>query len=1622
MAFTLNDFDKEVSLTLDDFDGVVSQGPHLNERSASQLSATQTLLRGGTVQDYQRTKADLLDPASRQRFIEEHYRLREDIWTDAKSGLMDILSSDATDEEKTGALLGSQITVEKLPPLSTMDTLAEQAAITDSGEETVREENSKFNSLDFIRSLNEQKRELTSMINSLEIGKDNSILKNIKDFSELWAPLAEWNHFDRLLKDVAGSRDTVLLGSQKQKLYEQIQKIPITERARFAEELFQYIDENENVILPDGNDLLTLETLQRMLIDNDYSDFERWFDNVTSVLDIIGVGALARGAFKGAKVVSKTDRALTLAEEAEAFKNRPAEPITGLEKEALDFKGTPEPTVQDVFKPKPKNTPESLAKEAKEFKSAPEPTVDSLFRRALSEDTRTQVSPSSPSQVVKDVNPELARKMHELVKEDETGEAAKALYGTTPEEALAKDILPEPDSNKGKLPNKVEMRRPEFEEPADIRSTRLREGNTIVSEKEFGKVKTRLTQGLENVEGMVLHPSSMIIREAPSGSLQIMARYSPLDSGFTTPEEAIEHAQFAFRNYRIPPESFTILSRKGSDWVETSVKDLDVKKLLVEKDPKLPEKVPELKDIDYAIGLNYDYRFSPEDLTEVDLLTTAPGWIARGVQLLDRIPTQAWSAWGQGSLVQNILDAASVIHPQIVNAASVAVDKTYGLKKLYVDQFQEFIDTYASLPKPRRALMTDYINEANFQGLKLDTADLYSRGFTKKEVDALKQWRRANDAMWHAANDDMVKTLRSRGNKMFIFRSPDGTKDSKLVGRPISAKSLERDDVVFDPVADTNVKLTGEQIKKLYDEGGELVRLNDPLEIDGKWVDVIVSRNNPTSGYTRAIYDGEHVMAYRDGYYPVMYDANYFITKELTNKDTGKKFRKVVASARDQKELNTALKMLRETEPKSTFSFRKDRSFRQAGSQIFDEGGWSLSSSAGLSTQRFRGERLADAGSDLQRLGHSHLKDPLEAVTRQIHQLSQRVSMRTYMDTVKKRWMLNYGPYVELPRNKLTGQLEMPKSPSAIVGKPEAPQKLVADARSNYNYIYSLENGYINGIDVVYKATLHSMADFMGQLGVSPLEKAFLSGARGSPTQSMKTLAFKLFLSASPLRQAVLQRGQILQLGAVNPTYLVKDLVRDLAGINKVRLGVTTDKKYVDLFEEIRTAGILEAVDAHNLIREDMLRLADLSFAQKARSFINAPVRGAQTIGFDLAEQDNLLSAWLAFRDLAIKEGKDLKSVRVQEEIHGQARAYTLNMNRAGEMPYSQNTLGLVAQFMSFRHKALLQPFTNRSLSVKDRAKLLAYTTALFGADATVFKMVVDNVWGDNKPSEIKNKIQDGLLDTTLNMVLSGLSGKEQNIDWGDLAPTEAYGMWNMMTGMFSTDLGEMVANSPSGSLLFGSNPRLTDAFRTAMRYFNIIEDYDDPELQTRFTDVVKSTLSVYSGMSAAFKANYAYQTGQKLSSYGRISDSEVTGVEAAMALFGFRTKTETGYQEVKQIIYGDKSFETDDVKNWYIITKRHLARRGLKITEEDLAQRVASEAWRVFGQDRPRAVEIIFKEIEKDAQDGDYIMMKGIMNRMGFNTDEEVWGMINALPAGTVRDNLTAVMSKREELMENGN
>ena len=291
MTIEIKDFAPVVEetqpLSIGDFVAARPTRTAISARSASQIAATQSLLTDTDPEAYRSTRARLLDPAARGQFVVEQEQLREAIYEDSLQSLLTMVGDESVPYDQrfaaaVGAGAGPQAMAAQHTP--NLNLLAEEAAVADSGpEETDRAAESRLDALGVITEVNDRKRRIATAINGLRLGEDMTASEMAVDIAERFIPLVEWNHTDLLLRDAnrrygVDSQEAQLLGTQKAELYEIIASLPTSEREAFAYSMIDLVRQHENVLFTDGNDLLTLETLERMLLDNDYSDTERWIE------------------------------------------------------------------------------------------------------------------------------------------------------------------------------------------------------------------------------------------------------------------------------------------------------------------------------------------------------------------------------------------------------------------------------------------------------------------------------------------------------------------------------------------------------------------------------------------------------------------------------------------------------------------------------------------------------------------------------------------------------------------------------------------------------------------------------------------------------------------------------------------------------------------------------------------------------------------------------------------------------------------------------------------------------------------------------------------------------------------------------------------------------------------------------------------------------------------------------------------------------------------------------------------------------------------------------------------------------------------------------------------------
>ena len=505
---------------------------------------------------------------------------------------------------------------------------------------------------------------------------------------------------------------------------------------------------------------------------------------------------------------------------------------------------------------------------------------------------------------------------------------------------------------------------------------------------------------------------------------------------------------------------------------------------------------------------------------------------------------------------------------------------------------------YKKLSPRQKALVDLYRIEANEKGIAFSVSNLKARGFDSDAIETMRAWKTTTDTMWYLENVDMNKTLRARGWQRFI----DQKNDSDLVARPVPNRLGDRVKV-YDPEANAIRTVEKAELEDLYAKNGTVAELKQTLELGDDTVDYVLARNTE-GGYLRRIRDEDVSLPYRDGYYPVKYDAPIFITKKFYRKD-GSEYHKAIATAGSHGDATRLIKRLRMAEKEKyegeLFNARPD--FKR-GTQAFDDAEWSSAVSGGRSAQRVRGKRLQEWQTQTD-LNHAHIESPEEALVSSIRSLASRTAFRDWVETTKARW-LSQNADLLAPQK---GQIMWPESVNKIgAGKALANNARVKDAIATWRFVHAMEAGYVNVLDDMSKIFFQNMSTTFGQKGWGWLEKGADKLSQVSPSGFARKKAFRLLLASNPLRQLPVQAMQALPvLLATNPLAIPKvsmqmvlldylanggDAVSFMKVIAKKATGMNLEdaKK---LQKDWEASGFEAAVEANTLIRDQMASLVD---------------------------------------------------------------------------------------------------------------------------------------------------------------------------------------------------------------------------------------------------------------------------------------------------------------------------------------------------------------------------------------------------------------------------------------------
>ena len=1328
-------------------------------------------------------------------------------------------------------------------------------------------------------------------------------------------------------------------GSTKKELQDKLMSIPPAKRNEYSMRLVSAIKESASVF-PSDNYYAQYQTATKLLEAPLQKNEEAWMENMMTVLDgfwvgseIRALGSLGRVA-RGAAGAEAGSRARRPGSANPGTEDVPFTEITPADWTLVDEPFNP-------FAPRIGETKPLLGNKASP-KSLPGPkSVEDVQERLQLNSVVRRENPVTPYSIVEQANPASARAMHQTIVSG-TDEVAEALTGVGREQAIINNVYPQITTESGTVLNKVNQ---------DITDNILNAGATRYTPEEYAAAVDTVKNDFRNASGLQINDAMTTFRE-DGAYVHIDAHFGTSGGSFTTPEGARAQAKFALRGFGIRDDEIVVMKRQGMDYVPVTSAD---------NSPG-----------DYMVKVKTSHAIDDSEVARWNPLDVKRNWT-------DRI-SQTGSE-DHGSLAGWLMDPAAMLHPTLTGSASIAVDQSITLENIVLKPVKEFRTQVNSFPKARRDAIDSYIKEANTNGIKMDDFDLVARGFNADEVKALKQWKDIWDTNYYLENFDLVRSLNSQGFQVF-----DNGVD-KLFGKPVSKN--QNIGAVYDPNSQSVRHLSIQDMDSLYNSGGSYVKLRRPVSINGVDVEHMMVRNTPTE-YIRKVRDTDSVLNYRDGYYTVNYAKGSKFVDEIKVDASGKETRRTVAVANNTADADMFAQS-RQQSSGNRHEVREDsRGFAKDG-----DGYWDVNSASGRIAQRLRGKPLETA-SGINQLGTGvYTENPMESATRAARSVAGRTVSRPMLETAKKRFMEQYGEM--LPSDGMGGK-RYPNNRSEIVDHVSHVSKRVADARTTYGYIKFLEDGYINTADQIFKGGMNVLANRFGAAHMSLAERGAIKASNISPSQLAKSVVFNAYIVGSnPIRQWIVQSHQATRMMAYNPiSFANGGFVQRMAGYLGKAGGIPGGSRVVDDFYRfVEDSGMVAGVDRNSLVRGLGLSMADAS--SDVKRAIGTVASLPQTLGFDVGEKINQLGHLAAVHEKWTRKGIDLTNKTNRDLALTEARALSYDLNKAGELTYTQGSAAAVLQFLQMPHKAILQ-LVNRKLPLMDRITLAAWDLIMFGAPITLIGGIVAAVGADDSEGILPDDPDKrdlyvyGVTSMAYNKMFQMFvdeAGEKTRIDFTALAPNDMDGWARMYHTMADQGPFAALAASPAGQILAvdginGSrkNGRIPQALITMGRYFNVFEEFD-PQNPTEFKAVLNDVAKISSGWTAAQNAKILLETRKKMDASGSVVDRGVTESEANAAFLGFGTLSTKELYQISKNRSADKKRHEEDVMRRYRDIKTYYT-NALGVDAADLKhiQGVSSMLMRSF--DDPGDMDLVLREWKKDMAGKDQALLGTMLKASG--------------------------------------
>lgn len=1172
------------------------------------------------------------------------------------------------------------------------------------------------------------------------------------------------------------------------------------------------------------------------------------------------------------------------------------------------------------------------------------PIMDAISRVEMNS-VIAPVNPSAAANVLGYFNPSKGRNAFKALYNSPGEDLALAGYGTSKQDAIVAQVMPQMATESNKVAAKVVdvERTMKTDFPYD-------EGGLRFTAKEQDIQASNVLHDFKNVNGLTPHDAEATFRvDVNGGQLDVRAMYGTSEGGFITAEDAVRQTKHALRDYGILDKDITVVKRDGVDYV-----------------PVDPASVR---------GVQGDYKVQISKTIDQNLELMGDGWEHFDVKrnFFDRFPSTQFT--GSGTVNRMLIDAASNVHPAISGSFATAVDRGSRLDKLLLKQADVFAKQYVKFPKDRQKKVWEYLLEANRDGLPHNLAELKARGFADTEIDAMKDFRNFWDTHYQLENLDRVRTYRAEGYQILETKLGD-----RYFARPVAKNTNNRTNV-FDPATDSVRDLTQAELDDLYNQGGTLATFKETTDFDGVSVTHMISRNSPDE-YLRTLDDTDKVLNYREGYFQIQYKNARFIDEVRPDGTT-----RTVAIAGDIPSAEAEVARLQQINGREYVQRGDERGIRREGDSY-----WSVNSVSGRIAQRRRG-KLLEGSTGPNHLDYTFIENPIDSAIRAARSISGRTVSRPAIETAKARAMKQYGHM--LPKDQF-GNPVYPNDIKNLAVKGAYTTKELADARTTFEYINRMENGYINTIDETTKAIMNWMGDGLGKAGLGALERGARTAGDVGVTGALRATAFQAYIALNPIRNWIMQPIQVARTLSYNPIDWANGKIPGyMASAVKYKMGGKMTAEESRFVKALQDTGMLDGVDRSSLVRGAMLQATERS--NNLVKGLSWGMEMSRKIGFDLGENANLIGHYAAVYSKYERKGADLTNSRVLAEIQSEARAISGEMNKAGDLAYTQNWMSVPLQFAQVPHKFILG-ITNRRIPLDARIRMAAGDVLMWGIPGTY---ALTDVFGDKVlPSdpEWRDAVVSGAAAWIVNKILQTIFDDDTRIDFESLAPYNLGGMGDLAERVWTGGLGDILESTPSGQLFFKDSGRFGTAMRTLFRYLSPSEE--GLQSDEDFMDVINTFAKISSGWNNITKAYMAYQTKMYLDKKGLPIDKNVTTTEAIAMAFGFAPK-EVGehYATMERLYDRRESAENTarELATGIVETAMNTSDDKRFYSAEMVSKR--SSALMFLAKQDPAMARMVDQELSKMLKDPEQQIKKALVESSGLINPDEVISIIRGSP-----------------------